>query len=669
MRERGAAVRRRSVWLDAWYAPVTIVLLAALAAIAVARMTTSTADFDPQFMRVVVERTIRFGGGYYENAVHNKGPLEPVVYETAARFGGRAGFWFVIAVFTFAAAACVGAASALIAGRAGAGWPVAAAVEAGVVVHLTLSESDYAGVLYTRNMVVALLCVAVAVTLVERCWATERRRRLAVVVIGVATGLSVQTLMTACFTAAPVLLFAMWVRGDARVLRGRVAWWLPVVAAATFGSALAWYAVADLFGFRSFDAFIDGWWRYARYMSEATGRGPGGQLALWWDRVTVYYVERPVVGLGLALWAVVAALRFRRASPQERALVVLLAAWFAGAWIELAVSQRYSSHYFSVVAVPSLLMAAQLTGWATARWRERVEAAPAMRALPLAAALVAVPIGGTAPFGEGIETVSTVHSFGALDRRADAGRAGRIHFERAALSVFSEPGDPLLAWTSYPWLYLDRQRVAATRYIWKEFLLGEIYLGGRSDEFVLPGTWEHWERDLVASNPVGSIVESANPVEPGTPFDRVVGARFTTVHTNPEATLALRDDLAAWLRERPADGAPGAGRRLAEHGCVRVDGTLEEGETRFAIGDASIRVHLDAHGGGLAESNRHGVSSFQVTVAPGSTDFTLVAGARATLLAIGGDVVAAVERGGVPIEADGALSRYTTSQVHPLSGC
>ena len=176
MREWAHAARRRTAWLDAWYLPLTGVTLAAVAVIAVFRMETSAADLDPQFMRVVVERTMRFGGGYYENAIHNKGPLEPIVYEMAARVGGRNGFWFVIAVFALGAALCVGAAAAVVSRKAGAAQPVVAATATAVVVHLTLSEADYAGVLYARNMDVTLIAAALVVAELERCWITERRQ-------------------------------------------------------------------------------------------------------------------------------------------------------------------------------------------------------------------------------------------------------------------------------------------------------------------------------------------------------------------------------------------------------------------------------------------------------------------------------------------------------------
>ena len=111
-------------------------------------------------------------------------------------------------------------------------------------------------------------------------------------------------------------------------------------------------------------------------------------------------------------------------------------------------------------------------------------------------------------------------------------------------------------WTSYPWPYLNLHRVPATRYIWKNFLLGEIYLARSGPQYVLPGTWETFAADVERTDPTAFVVESVNPVVPGTPFDTLVNENFTTVYTDDVATLAYRSDLARWLQSPPADPQP-----------------------------------------------------------------------------------------------------------------
>jgi hypothetical protein len=61
-------------------------------------------NVDPQFAMVLVQRMLRFGGTAFDNALQDHGPIEPFLYTTAARLGGRNGAWYVIsAMVTFAA--------------------------------------------------------------------------------------------------------------------------------------------------------------------------------------------------------------------------------------------------------------------------------------------------------------------------------------------------------------------------------------------------------------------------------------------------------------------------------------------------------------------------------------------------------------------------------------
>ena len=140
---------------------------------------------------------------------------------------------------------------------------------------------------------------------------------------------------------------------------------------------------------------------------------------------------------------------------------------------------------------------------------------------------------------------------------------------RAALDLVSEPDDPLLMWTSYPWPYLNLHRVPATRYIWKNFLLGEIYLARSGPQYVLPGTWETFAADVERTDPTAFVVEAVNPVVAGTPFDTLVDESFTTMYTDDVATLAFRDDLARWLRSPPVGPGIAGARRRSRSGCTR----------------------------------------------------------------------------------------------------
>ena len=123
---------------------------------------------------------------------------------------------------------------------------------------------------------------------------------------------------------------------------------------------------------------------------------------------------------------------------------------------------------------------------------------------------------------------------------------------RATIDLVSEEGDPLLAWTERPWTYLQWDRIAATRYVWGSFLLGQIYLGAAGPQFVPPHTAEWFAADLAQTDPQVFVEEVEHPV----PADSLVGesspptSRPST--TGPTERVYLRnEDAAADCSSRP----------------------------------------------------------------------------------------------------------------------
>ena len=645
-------VIERSAWMRRWYVPATMAGLTALGVVAVFRMEATAPNYDPQYMRVLVERTMEQGGSYYSNGIHNKGPLEPFVYELAGLLGGRDGWWFMIAVFTLVVALCVGTAAAVLAVRVGGSTLLGASVAVLAVVHLTISDADYAGVLYARNITTALLSIAVGVAAFGPCWAGERSRRRAVVAVGVATGLAVQTLLTAAFTASPVLLWAMWERRRARAW-GRPAWLaMPVAAALAFVSAPLCYLTLG-----PWQDFVDGYWNHARFMSTGTGRGLASQLELGWDQFVAYYGDRPALIVLLLAWLVVTLVRLRSMSPRTRALHLLVGTWWFGAWVELVLSQRYSSHYFSVLAVPTIMVIALLAGDLAPLVKPVFRGRPAFALLPLLVAFVTIDAGGRSGFDLGVDAVASVRSTEDFAARREVGIDGRTRMLRATLDLVSEPGDPLLVWTSYPWPYLQLHRTSATRYIWKTFLLGEIYLGESGPQYVLPGTWEHFAADLDDTDPTAYYVESVNPIDPSTPFRTAVDDRFTDVYVDDAVTLGFRDDLAAWLTEPAADTValpevPDSAFTLSPDGCVRLDGRLTGSALDSLVvemtgphGDAVALVASIGADEILVESRPSGLAGWthRASIGDEPVPMSLVVGGRSAVLVVDGRVAGAVE--------------------------
>ena len=486
--------------------------------------------------------------------------------------------------------------------------------------------------------------------------------------IGVALGLSVQTLLSTAAAGGVLLLVAIAYR---RVFT-------PIVAAAavTFFTAPLYYAIRG-----SWAEFWSGWWVQARNMSVGTGRSLGGQLALGLHQFGDYYQRRPLAFLIVAAFLMITVIQWATSDRRFRLLHGGLLGWFVAAWIELALSQRYSSHYFVVSTVPTGLMAAALAGYAyRAVMVTRRRPLAGAVAWPLLAVVSAVFLSGTDNAMNAARAASAVTSARAtaVDRERSVGGEEREVW--ALLDLVSRRGDALLTWSNDPWPYLKYQRVAATRFIWKSFLMGEIYLGRSSTSYVLPRSWTWFAGDLARSRPVAFI--ETNPRDKGTPFDTLISRRFTPVLSSGHNTVYLRADVARDLVSSGETTTWEPGTTIGS--CERLEGRVTPGATgsvRFQFTDTTGQtepLHLTLDGKQVSAG-----SDFveYLALPSGITDpaqpssFVLVIGRRAAALIVDGFVrgalrlppsvtVAATGTGG-PVD----LSDLRIGRVSSRSGC
>lgn len=670
-------------------------------------------DFDPQYVRTIVERAAAFGGTYYQNGIHNKGPLETAVYDSVRWFTSSEGYWFGISVYVILAAGLVGAAAWAVARAVGGSRSVAAVAASLVVVHFTVSTSDYAGVLYSRNITTALLAVVLGLALWPRPWSDPRRSRLVFIACGIAIGLAVQTLLTTAIVGGALGLYVVRERSRSTSLRRPYLTMTTTIAATVLGAPL-WYALRG-----SFAEFWAGWWTYARYMNAGTGRGLADQFGLGFTRFVGYYQERPEAVAAIAAFVVLSRIEWSRFSTGRRRLHLVLGAWFVGGWIELVVSQRYSSHYFSVIAVPTVLMATSagvtaLQFVASRSSRPRVDRGlrPA-----LLATMALVVMQGTDVVWAGIEGASRFRNVTEhVADRLDDGLAyptGATLTSRAVLDLVSTRGDALLGWTMYPWSYLANERVPATRFIWKSFLIGEIYLGRTSPEYVLARTDRWFAEDIAEARPRATIRPIETAVVPGTPYDDAAEA-FDVVYVGPDVEIGF--DRSIWARLRaplravdlrgpdspldlpaaePRDigwsvdlsrsefsaSSPTRPLRLLSTGaCWRIDATLvNDGDTArfvFDSGDAPpVHIAFSHFRAWSGRGTRVYLEQALQRDELGPVGVTLLIGPRSAALVVGEEIVAAVGLSGpstVSLEALSADVTVRDVRIGPadaLQGC
>ncbi|NDD98343.1 MAG: hypothetical protein EBZ93_12795, partial [Actinobacteria bacterium] len=481
--------------------------------------------------------------------IHNKGPIETVVYDSARMFTSYSTYWFGIAAYVILISAVLGVATATANRIFGGNRTTMLLVGSITVVHFALSSSDYAGVVYSRNLTTCMMALVLAITMSDRFWVHDGRSRRAWVLSFVILGLAIQTLLTTVFAAFGLVVALVALRRRESGHRRPILLGIGAMIAAVM-TAPAWYLLRG-----GFDEFWSGWWTYASFMSKGTGRGYMEQLGLGWNTMIDYYGERPesvivIVGFLLFAWN-----RWTSMTPKQRLTTMAIGAWFIGGWIELTLGQRFSSHYFSVIAVPTALMLAMIISSisnalvSVGRWTGESRNTHDRRAVhaPVLAALTLVLVTQCSTlFWDGTSRAGAFTSFSRLEQSRDAAQDGQSRTVRAILDLVSDDGDAVLAWTMYPWTYLNNERVPATRLSWKSFMLGEIYLGRTSTDYVLPDTWEWFADDMRESNPAAYLRPKETALDPSTPFAEFVAREFVPAYESSAMEVQIRSSI--WSR-------------------------------------------------------------------------------------------------------------------------
>jgi hypothetical protein len=632
---------------------------------------------DAVYTQTLVDRAIRFGGSYYDNEISPKGPLEMVAHDVAARVGGYDGHWFVLSLLIAIACAILGFAAARTARAASGGRAIAFAAASVVFIHFALGNAPYSGLLYSRNILETLLAVAWILVLADGPWSASPRIQLATAIgTGAALGLAVQTIIPSIIDAsvigvAALVLLGSRVADGARRRRLRIT--IVASAAVAFLSAPIWYLLRG-----DFRPFWAAWWTYARDQNTGVGLSLTKQFAKGWRVATQYYEHRPILFIVLALFLAYTVVAWSEFDRKTRVMHLVLFGWLAGGWIQLVTGERYSDHYFVVIAVPSALIAAALAGHASAaasaRWPlvSRSEVAWPLVAIALAFFL------STGTMHRLEDSAAITSSFTSPKRAAQIRIDNESPTHRSiqgVLDLVSRDHDALLLYDDNQFLYNDYRRIPATRFAQRYLIIGSIYLGRTDPKFILAGTQGWFEHDMLQANPAAFLKtrDIDSPI-----VSDWVAQHFRPVFTGKDGTVYLRDDVAdsvlhsagpsdwnapttpasdqGWtVSNGSADFVEGSralkdDRLMLAAPCTRVDGVASS-----AGGSPQMVFHLfDPTGkapetgmslnGGQASAldlNGNVLESVPLKTPPGPVPFSIVVGQRASVLVVNGQIVAA----------------------------
>jgi hypothetical protein len=331
------------------------------------------------------------------------------------------------------------------------------------------------------------------------------------------------------------------------------------------------------------------------------------------------------------------------------------------------------------------------------------------------ALVLAIYLTGPKQFVQSMHDLSSFTSVHAHAVEMDKRQGGDTRSARAVLDLVSPEWDPLLVWTNDPWPYLDYHRVSATRFIWKSFLTGEIYLGRTSNSYVLPKTSEWFRKDLEQSKPVAFLHSNGGAIT-APEFAQYVDANFTRVYPDSPIPIEYRNDVAAEILTpdvpsvwtQPAGSELGSGWQVAGDTAKFKDaGDRDQPGAWLPVATDSCfafqgKVASDGPPGGIVfhfGDNAHKSEGFNLNfdqdhVSAGSeatefrrlptqlrtggqtpTEFTLIVNRRAAALVVNGQIRGAVrlpKSVSVTIESQRGILNLTNLRQGPapaVTGC
>jgi hypothetical protein len=105
--------------------------------------------------------------------------------------------------------------------------------------------------------------------------------------------------------------------------------------------------------------------------------------------------------------------------------------------------------------------------------------------------------------------------------------------------VNSQPDDYIYAYTNDIWVYTDVDRTAATRYVSKCWLEGELFWEGKNPEWILPRTWDNWRADMRRTPPKLFITFTDTPIPPGTPPAQLLSCAYRVLYKDPAQAVHI----------------------------------------------------------------------------------------------------------------------------------
>jgi hypothetical protein len=461
----------------------------------------STRDWDAYGELVGAQRAALTHQPFYVGATDQKGPLWLSVYSIAYYLVGMRDAWWIIAAMTMLMAVGVSYSAFRYALTDGRDRLFAGAAAATVFIGLTLNQSVYGHILYSRNIVSLLFAGAFAMIAVTftRKDRSKRSTWLMLAGAGVLTGLGVQTNIASAPTAVVFGVLVGWLAWRAERPRLKdAAIGLAIFAGAAILallSALVWYQLRGAGpDFREF------WWNYNRRYVSGTGISTMQSLRKGPHDFYRYYLDHPLLALIIGGFIVDGVRRAR--AGVATAFDAAIVGWWLAECLAVTLAQRFFDQYLVLPLVPVAFMGVTLAaryGSLVAPWARPAAAITIVLASLFITAGRQVALDDTdvlvyaRPFHS--PTPTAIANAYQHRMRPDLQRL------KKAVDKYSNKGDWVFAWTGQPETYYAIDRPEATRFGVNQWLWGVIPQGDIGPQYVPRDAWKNFGKDFIDTPP------------------------------------------------------------------------------------------------------------------------------------------------------------------------
>ncbi|MBF0289803.1 MAG: hypothetical protein HQM14_18470 [SAR324 cluster bacterium] len=506
-------------------------------------------SFDSAVLKAGVERVYWLGGDFYTTMFTHKGPLWSWIHLLAYSIGKADYFWEAVGFLILVVAILKGVLLFLCTRIVVKNRWFRFSFVLLVVLYLLSGVEEFSYRLYSRNL--SELFLLIAATVIWLGYYYKRDLILVAMVSAVFLGQAVLIMPTAAISGSMIAVFFLWelktsLNASNQNLSTTKLFLLVSIVFISLGllsilSTPLWY-----WNKGEFSEFWNGWYVYNTFYTDATNRSFWQILEKGIEDFARHRINLSQLFIYFFDFFLLihVTLKYRKENRLFCRMLWTTFGWCLGGIFQVILSQRFFGHYLICFVFPLLILNCLLALY----YFRSFEQKPVWLIIPSIIYLLgSVSLSGKTIF-VGVKQFSNFDFY--HDPQTHADRVNFNLFQKVnVVQHYTDPGEFIYFWggdDSREWEHY--QRIHATRYIEQRWLIGRIYGGGIQQKWVLPGTWQKWENDMVATPPKAIVVETPSHIDASDVkvskyprFERILKEKYQLAYSDQKASIFIEN--------------------------------------------------------------------------------------------------------------------------------